>query len=61
MMKSLCTIATTLLLSVTTISAQSLSPSTKWHWEEGTIKVDVPARPAGQENVIQLKTPKLEK
>lgn len=61
MMKSLCTIATTLMLSVTTISAQSLSPSTKWHWEEGTIKVDVPARPAGQENVIQLKTPKLEK
>ncbi|MBQ0163763.1 MAG: Gfo/Idh/MocA family oxidoreductase [Bacteroidales bacterium] len=38
------------LLSV----AQSLSPSTKWHWEEGTIVVDTPTRPAGQQHALGL-------
>lgn len=42
-----------------TLKAQSLSPSTSWHWKEGTIIIDEPVRPAGQEHVIQLKTPKL--
>ncbi|MBP3773855.1 MAG: Gfo/Idh/MocA family oxidoreductase [Bacteroidaceae bacterium] len=27
---------------------------TKWHWEEGTIVVDSPARPAGQEHALGL-------
>ena len=34
--------------------AQSLSPSTKWHWEKGTIVVDTPQRPAGQQHVLGL-------
>ena len=60
MLKSLCSIAASAMLFVTTLSAQSLSPSTTWHWDKGTIKIDVPERPAGQENVIQLATPKLQ-
>ena len=60
MLKSLFSIAASAMLFVTTLSAQSLSPSTTWHWDKGTIKIDVPARPAGQENVIQLTTPKLQ-
>ena len=46
-------------LSVTSLMAQSLSPSTKWHWEEGTIVVDTPKRPAGQQHVLGLTVPKL--
>ena len=43
------------LLAVSTfIYAQSLSPSTKWHWDKGTIVVDTPNRPAGQESVLGL-------
>jgi hypothetical protein len=38
-----------------TVSAQSLSPSTKWHWDKGTIVIDSPERPAGQEHVLGLK------
>ena len=41
-----------------TANAQSLSPSTKWHWDKGTIVVETPARPAGQKNVLGLKLPK---
>lgn len=41
-------------------SAQSLSPSTKWHWDKGTIVVDTPERPAGQEPVIGLTAPKMQ-
>ena len=40
--------------------AQSLSPSTKWHWDKGTIVVETPQRPAGQEHVLGLTAPKLE-
>ncbi|MBY2903294.1 glycosyl hydrolase family 109 [Bacteroides fragilis] len=40
-------------------SAQSLSPSTKWHWEKGTIIVDTPELPAEQQPVIGLTAPKL--
>ena len=35
-------------------NAQSLSPSTKWHWDKGTIVVETPERPAGQEHVLGL-------
>ena len=38
----------------TTAQAQSLSPSTKWHWDKGTIVVETPERPAGQEHVLNL-------
>lgn len=41
-----------------TANAQSLSPSTKWHWDKGTIVVETPARPTGQKNVLGLKLPK---
>ena len=32
---------------------------TKWHWEQGTIVVNSPERPAGQEHVLGLTVPKL--
>ena len=37
-----------------TVQAQSLSPSTKWHWDKGTIVVEDPVRPAGQQHVLGL-------
>ena len=40
--------------------AQSLSPSTKTHWDKGTLVVDTPTRPAGQQHVLGLTAPKLE-
>ena len=42
------------------LSAQSLSPSTTWHWEEGTIVVENPKRPADQQDVIGLTAPKIQ-
>ena len=36
-------------------SAQSLSESTKWHWDGGTIVVETPERAEGQEHVVGLK------
>ena len=47
-------------MSATPAAAQSLSPSTKWHWDKGTIVVDTPARPAGQQHVLGLKTDKIQ-
>lgn len=44
----------------TTVNAQSISKSTKWHWNEGTIVVETPERPAGQQSVIALTVPKME-
>lgn len=43
-----------------TAVAQSLSPSTKWHWDKGTIVVDTPQRPAGQQHALGLTAPKLQ-
>jgi len=54
-------IAAMLIAGGSVASAQSLSPSTKWHWDKGTIVVDTPQRPAGQENVIGLTLPKMKK
>ena len=45
---------------VQTMNAQSLSPSTKWHWDKGTIVVDTPERPAGQQNVLGLTAEKIQ-
>ena len=49
-----------LALGVQTADAQSISPSTKWHWDKGTIVVDTPQREAGQQNVLGLATEKLQ-
>ena len=43
-----------------TAVAQSLSPSTRTHWEKGTLVIDSPARPAGQQHVLGLSVPKME-
>ena len=58
-MKKLITFAAVVCMGLT-VAAQSLSPSTKWHWDKGTIVVDQPARPAGQANVLGLTAPKLQ-
>ncbi len=42
-------------MALQTANAQSLSPSTKWHWDKGTIVVDTPERPVGQQHVLGLK------
>lgn len=39
--------------------AQSLSPSTKYHWDKGTIVIETPARAANQKSVLELRTPKM--
>ena len=49
-----------LAMGVQTSNAQSLSPSTTWHWDKGTIVVDTPQRPAGQKDVIGLKADKMQ-
>ncbi len=43
-----------MLMAYSTAQAQSLSPSTKWHWDKGTIVVETPERPAGQQHVLNL-------
>ena len=52
-----------LIIALATISvvagAQSLSQSTKWHWDKGTIVVETPQRPAGQQHVLGLTAPKM--
>ncbi len=40
-------------------TAQSLSPSTKYHFEQGTIVIDTPERPEGQESALGLTVPKM--
>ena len=45
-----------LLMGLQTVNAQSLSPSTKWHWDKGTIVVETPERLAGQEHALGLTT-----
>ncbi len=59
--KKLALATAALLLSGTAATAQSLSPSTKTHWDKGTLVVETPERPAGQEHVLGLTAPKLEK
>ena len=51
----LLSLAVVLSFSGIVAQAQSLSPSTKWHWDKGTIVVDTPERPAGQQHVLGLK------
>lgn len=42
------------LVSATLIYGQSLSSSTRWHWEEGTIVPETPTRPAGQQDALGM-------
>lgn len=37
----------------------TLSDGSQWRWDKGTIRIDAPARPAGQEHALGLTTPKL--
>ena len=46
-------------LGTMTANAQSLSPSTKWHWNKGKIVIETPERPAGQKDVLSLALPKM--
>ena len=51
--------ATALFFGAIPASAQSLSPSTKWHWEKGKMVVETPQRLAGQKDVLGLRLPKM--
>ncbi len=48
-----------LLCGACLLLAQSHSPSTQWHWDEGTIVIDTPSRPAGQQHAVGLTAPRL--
>lgn len=53
--------AALLLIGISAASAQSYSSyQHKWHWDKGTIVLDTPQRPAGQQDVIGLTAPKCE-
>ncbi len=41
------------------LQAQSLSPDTKTRWDKGTLVVESPVRPEGQQHVVGLKAPKM--
>ncbi len=47
------------LFSMSGLQAQSLSPSTKTHWDKGTLVVESPARAEGQTHVLNLTAPKM--
>ena len=46
-------------ISLFHLSAQSVSPSTQWHWNKGTIEIDAPQRAAGQTHVLGLTAEKI--
>lgn len=50
--------AAMLSLGFQTANAQSLSPTTKWHWNKGKIVIETPQRPEGQKDVLGLALPK---
>ena len=53
------TLAFLALFAASGLQAQSLSPDTKTHWDKGTLVVESPARPEGQQHVIGLTAPKM--
>lgn len=53
--KHILSLALAALMTAGGLNAQSLSPSTKTHWDKGTLVVETPERPAGQEHVLGLK------
>lgn len=50
--------AAMLSLGFQSANAQSLSPTTKWHWSKGKIVIETPQRPEGQKDVLGLVLPK---
>ncbi len=48
-----------LVTMVAPFAFQTAGAETKWHWDKGTIVVDVPERPAGQKSALNLATPAL--
>ena len=50
--------AVMLSLGFQSANAQSLSPTTKWHWNKGKIVIETPQRPEGQKDVLGLALPK---
>ena len=50
--------AAMLSLGFQSANAQSLSPTTKWHWNKGKIVIETPQRPEGQKDVLGLAQPK---
>ena len=50
--------AAMLSLGFQSANAQSLSPTTKWHWNKGKIVIETPQRPEGQKDVLGLSLPK---
>ena len=51
-------LAAMLSLGFQSANAQSLSPTTKWHWNKGKIVIETPQRPKGQKDVLGLALPK---
>ncbi len=52
-------LACAVLFAAGGLNAQSLSPDTKTYWNKGTLVVESPSRPEGQQHVVGLKTPAL--
>ena len=50
--------AAMLSLGFLSANAQSLSPTTKWHWNKGKIVIETPQRPEDQKDVLGLALPK---
>ena len=50
--------AAMLSLGFQSANAQSLSLTTKWHWNKGKIVIETPQRPEGQKDVLGLALPK---
>ena len=50
--------AAMLSLGFQSANAQSLSPTTKWHWNKGKIVIETPQRPEDQKDVLGLALPK---
>ena len=48
-----------ILAGVAYPAAQSLSPNTKTHWDKGTLVVETPERPAGQQHALGLTVDKI--
>ncbi len=53
------TLAFLALFAMSGLQAQSLSPDTKTHWDKGTLVVESPVRPEGQQHVVGLTAPKM--
>ncbi len=50
-------LAFAVVFAATGLNAQSLSPDTRTHWDKGTLVVETPERPEGQQHAIGLTAP----